>query len=154
LQAGPNLAEVLITVGRIQGVRGEAATARARLDEALRLAWEKGPRWVVAAALEELGGLAVRRGDNPDRGARRAGAAAQRRDMGAPVRPADRHDLEDTLAAARTALGSAAFADAWARGHALPAEQIVAHASAAPQARSLQPGSPEYSLEAGLIYDE
>jgi non-specific serine/threonine protein kinase len=53
LPAEPNLAEVLVTMGRIRGALGDAPAARASLTEALRLAWAKGPRWIVAAALEE-----------------------------------------------------------------------------------------------------
>jgi non-specific serine/threonine protein kinase len=133
LVAGPGLAEVLVTVGRVRGARGETAAARASLAEALALAWAKGPRWVVAAALEGIGVLEVRQGQAQHGVHLLAAAAALRQAMGAPVRPADRRALEDALAAARTALASAAFAEAWTTGQTLSAEQIVARASVAPE---------------------
>jgi non-specific serine/threonine protein kinase len=128
LQAGPSLAEALVTVGRIWGAQGEATAARASLAEALTLAWGKGPRWVVAAALEELGVQAVRVGQAQHGVPLLAAAAALRQAMGAPVRPADWPAMEDALAAARTALSDAAFTTAWAAGETLPLEQIVASA--------------------------
>jgi non-specific serine/threonine protein kinase len=125
LQAAPSLAEVLITVGRIRGAQGEAAAARASLAEAITLAWAKGPRWVVAAALEGLGVQAVRQGRG-QYGVPLLGAAATlRRAMGAPVRPSDRPAIEDALAAARMALGDAAYTGAWAAGESLPLEEVI-----------------------------
>jgi hypothetical protein len=50
--------------------------------------------------------------------------------MGAPVRPADRLALEGAQAAARLALGDAAYAEAWATEESLPLEQIVLQAGA------------------------
>ncbi len=133
LEAGPSLAEVLVTVGRIKGAQGEAAAARASLAEALTLAWAKGPRWVVAAALEGLGVQAVSQGQ-AQHAAQILGAATRlRQSMGAPVRPADRPALDGALAAARASLRNAAFAGAWATGQTLPLEQIVALALAGPE---------------------
>jgi tetratricopeptide (TPR) repeat protein len=128
LQAGPSLAEVLVTTGRVRGAQGGAAAARASLAEALALAWAKGPRWIVAAALVELGVLAVRQGHEQQGTHLLAAAAALRRHMGTPARPADRPTIEGALATARTALGVNAFEDAWAVGETLPLEQIVARA--------------------------
>ena len=64
-----------------------------------------------------------------------AAAAALRRAMGAPVRPADRSSLEGALAAARAALGNAVFASTWATGQSLPLEQVAALALAATEGR-------------------
>jgi len=127
LRAGPNLAEVLVTLGRVRGGQGAATTAWASLAEALTLAWAKGPRVVVAAALDALGVLAMQQG--PARqGVHLLGAAARlRQDMGAPVRPADRPEVEGALAAARASLGGVAFDEAWAAGQTRPLAQIVAH---------------------------
>jgi non-specific serine/threonine protein kinase len=129
LQGGTSLAEVLITVGRISGAQGDGSAARASLTEALRLAWAKGPRLLVAAALEELGMLTVRQKHEQHGVQLLAAAAALRQAMGTPIRPADRSALEGALAAARTSVGSSAFADAWVAGETLPLEQIVAHAA-------------------------
>jgi non-specific serine/threonine protein kinase len=131
-QADPSLAEVLVTLGHIRAAQGAAATAQAHVAEALGLAWAKGPRLVVAMALEELGVLAVRQGQTRH-GVEVLGAAATlRASLGAPVRPADRPALEDALAAARTTLGEGAFTAAWTTGQTLPLEQSVARAAAGP----------------------
>jgi hypothetical protein len=61
------------------------------------------------------------------------GAVAMlRRAMGIPVRPADQPALQRALAAARTALGQAAYAGAWTAGQAGPLEQVIAATLAAP----------------------
>jgi hypothetical protein len=126
LQAGPSLAEVLVTVGRVRGALGELATARASLTEALSLAWAKGPHWVVAAALEELGVQTVRQGHGAG-GVQLLGAAAALREaMGAPIRPADVHAVEDAMAAACASLGSVTYEDAWSIGQSLSVEQLIA----------------------------
>jgi non-specific serine/threonine protein kinase len=127
-EAGPSLAEVLVTVGRVKGAQGEALAARASLTEALTLAWEKGPRLIVAAALEALGVQAIQQRHEVHGVHLLAAAAALRRAMGTPVRPADRPAIEDVLAAARESLSDVAFAEAWAAGETLPLEQIVASA--------------------------
>jgi non-specific serine/threonine protein kinase len=128
LQSGLSLAEVLITIGLVKEAQGEAEAARAALTEALNLAWEKGPRWVVAAALEVLGAQAVRQGAVQHGVQLVAAAARLRQAMGTPVRPADRPAIEDVLVAARGSLSHVAFDAAWAAGETLPLEQIVASA--------------------------
>ena len=133
LNAGPSLAEVLVTAGHISGAHGEVAAARAALAEALRLAWAEGPRLVVAAALEELGVQATQQGHAEEGVRLLAATAALRRAMGTPTRPADRPALEGALAAARVSLGETAFSGTWAMGQTLPLEQIVAIALAAPE---------------------
>jgi DNA-binding NarL/FixJ family response regulator len=55
-------------------------------------------------------------------------AAVLREAAGAPRWPADQPGYEGTVAAARTRLGTAAFAAAWAAGRALTLEQAVAEA--------------------------
>jgi tetratricopeptide (TPR) repeat protein len=120
------LEEVLVTVGRVKGAQGEAVAAHMCLAEALTLAWAKGPRWVVGAALEELGAQAVRQ-DREQRGVRLlAAAAALRQAMGTPVRLVDRPTIENALAVGRAGLGKEGFAAAWAEGRALPLDEAVA----------------------------
>ena len=132
MQAGPSLAEVLITLGRVRGAQGETAAALANLSEALALATPKGPRLVVAAALEERGVQAVRQG-HERHGIHLLGAVARMRQaMGTPVRPADRPTIEGALAAARASLGDPTFIDVWAAGQALSEEQLV-QAAAMPE---------------------
>jgi hypothetical protein len=96
------------------------------LTEALTLTRTKGPRFVVAAALDELGMLAVRQREAQRGVSLLAAAAALRRTMGTPVRPADRPVLESALAAARAALGDRSCDEAWAVGQGQPLEQVSA----------------------------
>jgi predicted ATPase len=136
-EAGPSLAEVLVTLGRVRGAQWAAAAAGAHLSEALALPGVAGPRLVTAAALEELGTQAVRRGQ-VRHGVRLLAAATQLRGaMGAPLRPADRPAIEAALATARASLGDLPFEDAWATGQALPLEQVVAQAVAGPEGEQL-----------------
>jgi non-specific serine/threonine protein kinase len=132
LQGGSSLAEVLITLGRVREARGEVAAAWASLAEALRLAWTKGPRLFVVAALEEIGVQAVQHGHMQHGVYLLAAAAALRQAMSTPVRPADRPRIERALATARTTLGDVACTSAWATGQTLPLEEIMASALAGP----------------------
>jgi WD40 repeat protein/predicted ATPase/transcriptional regulator with XRE-family HTH domain len=133
LHAGPSLAEVLVTLGRVRGALGEAEAAQAHLTEAVGLAWAEGPRYVVALALEELAIQAVGRGQ-AQHGMRLLGAAAQlRQAMGTPIRPVDRPAIEEAQAVARASLGDRLFDDVWAGGQTWPMEQSVAQAMAGPE---------------------
>jgi tetratricopeptide (TPR) repeat protein len=133
LQAGPSLAEVLVTVGRIRGAQGESDAARTSLVEALTLAWAEGPRLAAVAALEEIAVQAAHHGQ-AWRAVRLLGTVAMlRQTMGVPPRPADQPALDNALVMARTALGSTAFANAWATGQTLPVEQVVASALVGPE---------------------
>ncbi len=157
------LAEVLITQGQILQAQGDVAAAYGALTEALRLAWDVGPRVLVATALEALGSLATQPGGSdarmpaappiqPQAHVRiadadlavrlTAAAAALRGQMGAPVRPADQPTVERTLAAARIGLGdAAAFGTVWAAAERQPLEQIL----------SAIPGAAAFA--AGLVRD-
>jgi predicted ATPase len=153
-QAGPSLAEVLITLGRVRGALGEAGAARAHLAKALTLAEAEGPRFVVAAALEELGVQAIRQGQMQQGLPLLAAAATLRQTMGAPVRPADQPALEGALAAARASLGDVAFDEAWsarpetvrllaeALGLQNAGRATFAEAARAPRLRSALEGAP------------
>jgi tetratricopeptide (TPR) repeat protein len=128
LQAGPSLAEVLITLGRAEGAQGATAPARSHLREALELATAKGPRFLVAAALEAMGVQEIRDGQTQDAVRMLAAADALRQAMRVAVRPADRPDLEGALATACTTMGDDAFATAFTTGQTAPLEQAVADA--------------------------
>lgn len=108
--------------------RGEVARAEALQREALALARELGDTRRCAEALEELVATAGLAGQ----GARTAHllgvATAARKTLGAPQPPSERTDKEETMAAARAALGEEAWAAAFAAGHALSLEEAVADA--------------------------
>jgi len=125
LQADASLAEVLITLGKIERARGNNAAACQAMSEALRLAQAHGPRLMVAAALEGLASVVVAQ-EHAELAARLLAAAAPLREqMGTPVRPVDQAAVEQTLATARSALGADTFAAVWAETQALPLEQIL-----------------------------
>ncbi|MFN8467818.1 MAG: NB-ARC domain-containing protein [Caldilineaceae bacterium] len=157
--AGGGLAEVLISQGKILQAQGNVAGAYGALTEALRLAWDVGPRVMVAAALETLGSLAapgqpqaqVLAADADLAVRLTAAASALRRQMGAPVRPVDQAMVEHTLAAARSGLGGAsAIATLWTTAEKQPLEQILsAIPSAATFAATFAAGTAHSRAEAG-----
>jgi hypothetical protein len=53
-------------------------------------------------------------------------AESLREHCGLPVSPMERTDYEPTMAAARASLGKQAFASAWAEGHSMTFEQVLA----------------------------
>jgi hypothetical protein len=126
-----SLAEALTTLGRI--VRHAMGEERARsvLREAVRLAWARGARLVLAAAIEEVAALAARTGQAPRTAQLCGAAAALRAAMGVPVPPLLQDDQGMTEAAARAALAAEDFATAWRAGEALALEQAVGVALAA-----------------------
>jgi non-specific serine/threonine protein kinase len=121
----PGLAEALITVGRIRGAQGETRAAGRDLAEALDLAWQEGPRFVVAAALEALAVESVLQGHAQHAVSILGAVAELRQSIGVPVRPADQADLDHALEEGRKILGPGAFAEAWTTGQILSLEHIV-----------------------------
>jgi hypothetical protein len=124
----------LNTLGLAACAQGDTAAARTFCAESLALAWEIGDRRSVAYSLEAFARLAVGQADSPPhvlatRAARLGGAAQALRDaMGAPLTPADREAFAPVVAAARAALGDAAFTAGWEAGRGLPLEQAVREA--------------------------
>ena len=125
LDAGGSLAEILITVGKIERARGDIAGASAALTEALRLAQATGPHVFVAASMEELAGVAAFQGQANQAAQLLAVASALRLHMGAPVWPADQAAVNTALATTRAILGEDAVAATWARAHALPLKSLL-----------------------------
>jgi predicted ATPase/DNA-binding CsgD family transcriptional regulator len=117
----------LVTAGQCTCALGESRRAVEALREALGLARDLGSRLWIADALVGLADVATTTGDAA-RGARLLGAAdALAARLGVPVLP--HHGLHRRAhAAARTALGEPAFANAWAAGKALPLEEALAEA--------------------------
>jgi hypothetical protein len=85
-----------------------------------------GTNYVIVFGLEGLARVLLAQG-RMERAARLCGAAARlREDRSWPLPPTERAEHERTVAAARGALGEEAFKVAWARGHALPLEEVIA----------------------------
>jgi tetratricopeptide (TPR) repeat protein len=81
----------------------------------------------VAYALEFLGVAAGAAGQG-ERAARLLGAATLRETLGAPLPPQERAEVEQAVAAARSALGEAGWAAAFEAGRALSLEKVIAEA--------------------------
>jgi hypothetical protein len=115
----------LASLGNVACEAGDYARALRLYEESLKLAWRMGLNHTILLCLEGLARVAVAQG-RMERAARLCGAAtALREDKGWPLPPARRAEHERTVAAAREAFGEEAFEEAWARGHALPLEEVL-----------------------------
>lgn len=120
----------LATLGRALEKLDDLAAARERQGQALRLRAEAGDRRGAAVSLSSLARLDNREGQ-PARAATILGASeAIHQAIGSVVSPNARVELEKLVASVKTALGEAAFEQAWAAGRALSFEAAVAFALA------------------------
>jgi tetratricopeptide (TPR) repeat protein len=116
--------------------RGAAEHARSLVCESLAIFWDQKDRlWEreyrrgVTRCLEALAQVAYAQGQ-PERMAWLFGAAEAQREVSHwRLPPADQADYA-AVPAARTALGEAAFAAAWAEGREMPLDQAIASAMA------------------------
>jgi ATP/maltotriose-dependent transcriptional regulator MalT len=108
---------------------GDADAARTALRESLSIARERGFRGITAARILEAAVLLTVPQGQPARAFRLAGAAAViRRSSGTPLSAADRKELDASLDLARSAVGEAEAALAWAAGEAMTPERAIAYA--------------------------
>jgi predicted ATPase/DNA-binding SARP family transcriptional activator len=134
--------------------RGEPG-ARKMLHEALEIHRDLGDRWRVTSVLDDLAATALAaQPPSPAQAARLLGAAQQIREaIGTAIAPCERADHARTEAAARAALGEAAFTDFARAGAAEPLDEVLAglgsHAAAAvpPDADSPQVSRTDFSAE-------
>ncbi|MEU6711291.1 BTAD domain-containing putative transcriptional regulator [Nonomuraea sp. NPDC046802] len=129
----PNVAAATMTeLALIAQGRGDAEQARALHEEACRTA--RDPR-TVARALEGLAGALAEAGD-PASAARLLGTAdAARTEADAPLPPADRPEVDQTMSAARQALGPEAYAAEFTRGGRDHANGVTGTGSRSPRPR-------------------
>ena len=121
-------AYVLHSLGHLALVRGNQARATALLREGLALSGELEDRRAIAVCLDSLALVACGQ-RQPERAARLFGASeGLRAAMGVGRRAWLRVDFDRGVAAARAALGEAAFAAAWAAGRSLSAAQAIEYA--------------------------
>ena len=126
------VAMALSGLGRVAFRQGDHRRATARYAESLALRWDVAGKRGIAGCLIGLAEVAGALGEH-ERAARLVGAAASLLDaIGTPVWPVDRAQFDHAVAAARAGLGEDAFAAAWAAGRALPLDQAVGYALAAP----------------------
>ncbi len=120
----------LLNLAMVAVGRGSSDHAREILLEALAIAEEIGSKPVGVSVLEVSAGLGSLR-QAWDRTARFFGAAeAQTERTGLHRDPADEAFLSPLIATARTALGTAPFAEAASAGHALSYEEAIIEARA------------------------
>jgi DNA-binding CsgD family transcriptional regulator len=119
------ITEVMATYGPVLHDSGDLAAAQATLLEALRLAHQVGPRWVVAAVLEALACLAVDLGQHAAAVSLISRASAIRAALEVPVRPNWQPRLDRALAHVHTSLDSRAFSTAWQHGKDLDLGALV-----------------------------
>jgi DNA-binding SARP family transcriptional activator len=101
--------------------------ARALLHEGLEIHRDLGDRWRMASVLDDLAAaeLAVRP-SSPAQAARLLGAAQQLREtIGTAIAPCERADRAGTEAAARAALGEAAFTGLVRAGAGAPLDEVL-----------------------------
>jgi tetratricopeptide (TPR) repeat protein len=123
---GNGTAETLNHLGNVAYLQGEHERAVGLLHDALRLSRDMGTREQMAHILEGLAGVAAACGQL-QRAARLGGAAeALREVLGVPLAREWRVSHERAVQAMQAALGTEAFAAAWAGGRALPLEEAVA----------------------------
>jgi len=132
LGAAGGVAEVQIDLGRVARAQGNAVEAARLFSESL--AWYHefwgSKKRDITYGLEGVAGVAAAQGQLA-RAARLLGAAeALRESAGVPLPPVHRVDYERDVALVRAALDEDAFAAAWAEGHALTLEQVIAEALA------------------------
>jgi predicted ATPase len=129
------IAFALTHLGRLAQQRSDPGRAESLLREGFALAWRIGEKVAVAEAIEGLASVACDRGD-ASRCARLLGAAeALRETIGVPLPAVHEGEIERCVAAARAALGEAAFTAALDEGRSQVPEQAVAAVAAAVEAR-------------------
>jgi non-specific serine/threonine protein kinase len=120
-----------LSLAMIARTRGQHMEALALYAAAIGTFRDIGEQWSVANSLEGIADALVSLG-RAEAAARLFGAAANLRALiGVPMIPEDIAAYERAAAAARAAIGPAAFAAAWAAGGALTADAAVAEAQAA-----------------------
>ena len=116
-----------VNLGFMAHHQGNDANATMYFVSALSFGREFGLSTYLAQGLIGLGTIAAMQ--EPERAARLFGAAAKLLESeDADLEPTDRGEYDGGIATARAQLSEEAFAAAWAAGHALPLEQVVAEA--------------------------
>ena len=135
------LAWSLEQLGLLSLDRGDPAAADL-LRRSLLIHRELQDRWRVTSVLEDLAALALTRGGAGTAARLLAAAQALRELIGTVIPPCERARHDETLAAARAALGDDAFAAAWQQGTLAPLEDLEAELPAAgPEGQASSPAA-------------
>src|SRR3712207_5323590 len=119
------MARAMLNLSDVRLHTRELDEARDLLEQSLKMFEQLGMRWDIAYVIENLGGVAAY-GGRPKDAARLIGAADRaREELGTPLPEGEKVAYNRYLAAAREALGDAAFAAAWAEGRAMTLEEAA-----------------------------
>jgi predicted ATPase/class 3 adenylate cyclase len=119
VQLKAEIPSFLKNLGHVARRRGDCEQARTLFAESLALQQEYGNKQGMAESLAGLASVAAQ----PECAARLFAAVETLLDVvGVPLSPADRVDLDRSLAAVRAQLDQGAFAAAWTEGQALAAD--------------------------------
>jgi tetratricopeptide (TPR) repeat protein len=128
----------LSDLGILKHDAGDEVGATRDYAESLRLLWEGGDTWYIATPVAGLAAIAMSAG-NAEQASRLIGAAtALRARSGGALWPNEQARFEQTVTAARAALGDEAYAREVATGQALPLADVIAEAAAV---AGTQPGA-------------
>jgi predicted ATPase/DNA-binding CsgD family transcriptional regulator/Tfp pilus assembly protein PilF len=141
LPAQSKLDDGLLNLGWAHLLRGDLPRSRAAYTEALAFVRATNDRLRLGRCVRGAAAIAGAAGDAATAARLFAAAAAQREEDGLPLRPTTQVEHDRLVAAARAALGPAAFTRGWAAGGALPLEEAVTAAEAVLRART-PPSSP------------
>ncbi|WP_116244987.1 BTAD domain-containing putative transcriptional regulator [Nocardiopsis sp. FIRDI 009] len=121
----PGLAFVLTELGFCAEMRGDARVARERHTEGLEFALQSDDPRAVAFSLEGFAGVALAEEDGA-LAARLLGAAARtREEVGVPLQPGDRFDVDRLTRAVHRLIGTAEADQEFARGHAAGTDSAI-----------------------------
>jgi DNA-binding CsgD family transcriptional regulator len=124
------LGNKLSDLGILRHDEGDENAALRHYVESVRLLWEGGDTWYLASPVVGLAAIALEAG-RPVQAARLIGAGiALRERSGSALWPKERSRFEQTVAAARDALGDESYEREVAAGRALPLSEVVAEAMA------------------------
>jgi tetratricopeptide (TPR) repeat protein len=115
---------VYLNLGRLAQAERDVGRAESWLRQSLTMYRDLGDQAGLSAAVGFLGVLAISR-DAYRTAARLLGAVGPGPALSLPLTPDDRRAYEESIAAARAALGEDAFAAAWAQGRARTLEQAA-----------------------------
>jgi predicted ATPase/serine/threonine protein kinase/DNA-binding NarL/FixJ family response regulator len=138
-----HLARTLHILGRVEAQQGELTAARNSYQESLALCRQLGEKWIIPFNLEGLASIVAAQGELRWAAQLWGAAEALREGIAFPLLPSDRASYEQAVAAARAQLGEEAFASAWAKGRAMPLEQVIAQALETKDAPPTEASPPE-----------
>jgi hypothetical protein len=119
------IAATLADLGSLAREQGNYPGARSMYQESIRLFYELNHKRGIARLLECFSCSSAARGEAERSLRLAAAAAALRKNIGAPLTPADQARLDASLDAARRAVTSTEGATAWSEGWALPVEKVI-----------------------------